>query len=294
MLYFSIVCGDFPDSTQFRSGEGFYALDADNNYTSLNGIVKTVEQITNSNKDDFMAKAGWAALGGLAFGPLGLLAGAALTGNKTKQTVCFACELHDGRKFIAEADNDVYKQFVSMAFQYDPEVADELMGIGVNMSVSDDMDKFDEVTDSFKTFTSMMPLLYEYINLDHLLALHESMAAGSARELYAAKRWRLDTLYRKYAMKIAKKTGWDSFDFSGGVVFVLDDKVILSPSGLIGDYHVQYFDLSRDDTSVSVSDGGLLTRGTVTFKCGDILTEVKGSDNMCKYFKSYQQVKSAS
>jgi hypothetical protein len=54
---------------------------------------------------------GWAAAGGLLLGPVGLLGGALLGGRGKKVT--FICVLSNGRKFLAEADADIYKKFLA-------------------------------------------------------------------------------------------------------------------------------------------------------------------------------------
>ena len=63
--------------------------------------ISKITEITEENKKDFTAAAGWAALGGLAFGPLGILAGAVFGGRK--KSVYFAVILDDGRRAVIEA-----------------------------------------------------------------------------------------------------------------------------------------------------------------------------------------------
>ncbi|HMY54106.1 MAG TPA: hypothetical protein PKN86_13070 [Candidatus Obscuribacter sp.] len=55
---------------------------------------------------------GWAIAGNIVLGPLGLLAGAAMGGNR--KNVCAMCELKDGRKFLAVMDSKIFQQMLAL------------------------------------------------------------------------------------------------------------------------------------------------------------------------------------
>lgn len=76
--------------------------------------LESIEQITEENKNNILAKAGWGTLGLAAFGPIGLVAGLWLTG-KGKE-ICIACELKSGEKFVASVDKETYKEFVALNY----------------------------------------------------------------------------------------------------------------------------------------------------------------------------------
>lgn len=112
---FKIIHGDFPtDKTEYRNGgltisTGWFSSDR----VKLNGHIKSLDVVTEENKQNLLAKAGWGTLGAVALGPIGLLAGLFM-GGKSKSTV-FLCVLDDGRRFMAEADTKTYGEFVMMA-----------------------------------------------------------------------------------------------------------------------------------------------------------------------------------
>lgn len=118
-MSFKVIGGDIPNSTAFSEqwnkcylvlgSNGWFKLDK----YLLNGNITSVEMVTEENQKKFVGSAGWGLVGGLALGPLGLLAGVLAGGNKKE--VCFACVLADGRKFIAKSDVKTYQKFVSLA-----------------------------------------------------------------------------------------------------------------------------------------------------------------------------------
>jgi hypothetical protein len=70
--------------------------------------ARGVEFLDEEKVSKLGRKAGWAFLGGVTLGPLGLIGGALLGGRKKKAT--FACELKDGRKFMGETDEKSWKK----------------------------------------------------------------------------------------------------------------------------------------------------------------------------------------
>lgn len=55
---------------------------------------------------------GWAVAGNIVFGPVGLIAGLAMGGNR--KNVCAMCELKDGRKFLAVMDSKIFQQMLAL------------------------------------------------------------------------------------------------------------------------------------------------------------------------------------
>lgn len=72
--------------------------------------IKSVELVTQENQKKFAGSAGWGLVGLATLGPLGGLVGVLAGGNRSE--VCFACELKDGRKFLATADAKTYQAFL--------------------------------------------------------------------------------------------------------------------------------------------------------------------------------------
>jgi len=77
-------------------------------------MVEKVELVTEENKKSLVGAAGWAAAGTLLLGPLGLIAGALIGGNKKEVT--FVCYLKEGKKFMAVADIKIYQKLLAYCF----------------------------------------------------------------------------------------------------------------------------------------------------------------------------------
>lgn len=113
-----ILAGDYPNNTFISNSFSF-----NNTLTLVQGVsksiditkkIKNVEIITEENQKKFVGAAGWGLVGGLALGPLGLIAGILAGGNKKKMLV--ACELKSGEKFIAEVDSKLYQSILSASY----------------------------------------------------------------------------------------------------------------------------------------------------------------------------------
>jgi len=113
---FKYVDGDFSEGTTTEDLFGkLYILDGgdENNKIEITrGSLKDIEQLTEENRQKWLAKAGWGLAGTLAFGPIGLAAGLFLGGKGKKYSVILT--LSDDRSFMAEASDDVYKKLVAM------------------------------------------------------------------------------------------------------------------------------------------------------------------------------------
>lgn len=75
---------------------------------------ETVEVASEENVKTIGGTVGWGAVGALALGPVGLLAGL-LLGGKGKE-VTFVARLKDGRKLLATTDNKTFMKIKAAAF----------------------------------------------------------------------------------------------------------------------------------------------------------------------------------
>ncbi len=74
----------------------------------------SVDLVTEENKTSIMGKVGWGAVGGLALGPLGLLAGVLGGGNRSKKVVAVA--LKDGRKALISGKPKDIQELLALGF----------------------------------------------------------------------------------------------------------------------------------------------------------------------------------
>lgn len=107
------IAGDFPEITTINCGELVWGWGKSKCLLIKDHII-SVEVLTEESKTSIMGKAGWGALGAIALGPLGLLAGV-LGGGRSKE-ICVACELDDGRKIIATASASEYQGLLKNVF----------------------------------------------------------------------------------------------------------------------------------------------------------------------------------
>ncbi len=116
-MSFKILAGDLPENAIYaphfnthRIEWGFIFNRGD---VTLNGNIALIEQITEENSKSFVGAAGWGLVGSIALGPVGLLAGV-LSGGNSKE-VTFACQLKDGRRFIARTDRTTFEILSKLA-----------------------------------------------------------------------------------------------------------------------------------------------------------------------------------
>ena len=107
------IAGDFPQNTTIGLGQLVWGW-GNSKCVKINDHLISAEVLTEESKTSIMGKAGWGAVGAIALGPLGLLAGV-LGGGHSKE-VCVACELDDGRKFIATASASEHRDMVKSVF----------------------------------------------------------------------------------------------------------------------------------------------------------------------------------
>ena len=83
---------------------------------SMQGDLKSVQLQTEESIKKLPEMAAWGLAGAIVMGPLGVLAGVMLGGNKKE--VCALCELRDGRKFLATMDAKVYQELLAMTITH--------------------------------------------------------------------------------------------------------------------------------------------------------------------------------
>src|SRR5437868_5900359 len=103
------LAGDFPNGTEMIDAFGYYILEIPGEgKIDLNRHIVALETVTEQNKQKVFGKIGWGLVGGMAFGPIGLLAGL-IVGGKSKE-VCIVCQLVDGRSFMASVSGQVHQK----------------------------------------------------------------------------------------------------------------------------------------------------------------------------------------
>ncbi len=86
-------------------------------YNSDIDVATDVDRVEVQTEDSVKTLAGtasWAAAGALLAGPLGAVIGGVFGGHKKE--VCFAAYLKDGRRFLAVADSDTFRQIQAAVF----------------------------------------------------------------------------------------------------------------------------------------------------------------------------------
>ncbi len=74
--------------------------------------VDELEEISEENKAKVLSAVGWGAIGALALGPVGLLAGLFLGGRREKKVV-FVVKFKDGKRALIETDQNGWKSIVA-------------------------------------------------------------------------------------------------------------------------------------------------------------------------------------
>lgn len=104
-----VLAGDVPAGEwEFNQGVLWGGFDQINIAEDL----KSLEVKNEEGAKNIAQTLGWAIAGNIVLGPLGMLAGAAMGGNR--KNVCAMCELRDGRKFLAVMDSKVFQQMLAL------------------------------------------------------------------------------------------------------------------------------------------------------------------------------------
>lgn len=76
----------------------------------------TIESASEESVKKVGGAIGWGVVGGVIAGPVGMLAGAILGGNKKEVT--FVAEIEDGRKFMGTTDNKTFLGLQGAAMKF--------------------------------------------------------------------------------------------------------------------------------------------------------------------------------
>lgn len=118
MARFKFISGNIDPNTTLNHFFGVYVLQHPKGFIStedykLYDNLVSITQITDENKASFVGKAGWGLVGGLALGPVGLLAGLLAGGNK--KVACCAFEMLPNYRFVAEIEAKTYAALTDVA-----------------------------------------------------------------------------------------------------------------------------------------------------------------------------------
>ncbi len=103
-----VLAGDLPAGEwEYKDGVLWGGFDQVN----IVNYLKKIDVKTEESAKNIAQTLGWAFAGNLVLGPLGLLAGAAMGGNR--KNILAMCELEDGRKFMASMDSKIFQQMLA-------------------------------------------------------------------------------------------------------------------------------------------------------------------------------------
>ena len=118
MSRFKFISGNIDPKSTLNHFFGVYVLQHPTGIFSVEDYklyenLVSITQITDENKASFVGKAGWGLVGGLALGPVGLLAGLLAGGNK--KVACCAFEMLPNYRFVAEIEAKTYAALTNVA-----------------------------------------------------------------------------------------------------------------------------------------------------------------------------------
>lgn len=115
MASIKILAGDFSQGEALLGNNSITLRSGNGKETLWASQLKSIEVASEENVKKFAGSAGWGAVGGLALGPLGLVAGLVLGGNK--KVVTFIGTFEDGRKFLATSDVKTHRSLLAATFR---------------------------------------------------------------------------------------------------------------------------------------------------------------------------------
>ena len=115
---FDLLAGDWGKGGNAQFTSNVFILPVPNSWGKRENInvaqVLELSVATEENLKKMAGSVGWGLVGGLALGPIGLVAGL-LAGGRKKE-VTFICKFKDGRKILAKADNKVFEKIQAGCF----------------------------------------------------------------------------------------------------------------------------------------------------------------------------------
>jgi hypothetical protein len=124
----TVIAGDWPSGTFVTYAHGFFGKPSSLVIGWSVGRfyaehIASATLVTEQNSTSVLGKVGWGAVGGLALGPLGLLAGALGGGNRQHSIV--ALELVDGRKALLKCDAEGFAAVMKASHRPAPPVQED-------------------------------------------------------------------------------------------------------------------------------------------------------------------------
>lgn len=117
MAKLTIHAGDFMKGSQHSVTFGQFCIYEPGKFMPISIAATDLEEIAPASEENVKkvgGTLGWGAVGGLALGPVGLLAGLLLGGNKKEVT--FIAKFKDGRKMLATTDSKSYTKLAAAIF----------------------------------------------------------------------------------------------------------------------------------------------------------------------------------
>ncbi|MEI8331642.1 MAG: hypothetical protein WCF90_08375 [Methanomicrobiales archaeon] len=115
---FDLLAGDWGKAGNASYLVNTFMLPIPNSWGKFENIpvaqVEALSVATEENLKKMAGTVGWGLVGGLALGPIGLVAGL-LAGGRKKE-VTFICKFKDGRKILAKADIKVFEKIQAGCF----------------------------------------------------------------------------------------------------------------------------------------------------------------------------------
>ena len=118
MAKITVHAGDFMKGGEHSFSWGAFNMKQRGKFLPENIPLKrlaSVEVASEQNVKKLAGTAGWATVGAITLGPVGLLAGALLGGRKKEVT--FIAEFKDGRRMLATTDNSAFMQIQGAVFR---------------------------------------------------------------------------------------------------------------------------------------------------------------------------------
>ncbi|MBE7184508.1 MAG: hypothetical protein INR68_08895 [Methylobacterium mesophilicum] len=123
-----IIAGDWPSGTDVTYAPGFFGKPSSILIGWTGGRfyaehIASAEHVTEQNSTSVLGKVGWGAVGSVALGPVGLLAGL-VAGGKRQHTIV-ALELVDGRKALLKCDQAGFEAVMKASHKPAPPVVED-------------------------------------------------------------------------------------------------------------------------------------------------------------------------
>lgn len=117
MAKIKIHAGDFLEGDSFFNSGILQLRTAEHSFIGEKIFLNSLESVEVASEESMKKMAGtigWGAVGAIAFGPIGLLAGV-LAGGRKKE-VTFAAKFKDGRKMLATTDSGTFIKLQAAVF----------------------------------------------------------------------------------------------------------------------------------------------------------------------------------